>query len=176
MFDWDKVFSGIVGLYYTQLTMFVAELAALIIAIVYGRKTKIGRAFILYIAFDFSILITDQILSGLSGVSAKDYNIFLNYTNTIIAVVELLVYYYFFYNTLQSKKNQLAILLMASLYSLVVFIYLLNGFSFFTARFYYISYLLVAIEFIFLLPFCLLYFHQLLSSPSTIKLFNRPSF
>lgn len=176
MFDWNKVVDEFLEFYYTKSIMFVVELIALVIAIIYGRKSKMGRVFIFYIAFDFSLLIIDGILPGFSGISKKDLDIFLNYTNTIIAAVELFVYYYFFYNTLQGKKIQLGILVMASLYGLVIFIYLLNGFSFFTARFNYISFLLGAIEFIFLLPFCLLYFRQLLSSPSKINLFNRPSF
>lgn len=176
MFDWDKVVTNFSGPYYSAILMFVVELTALIIAVFYVRKSKIGRAFILYIAFDFLLLIIDKILPGFTGISKKDFNIFLNYTNTIIAAVELFVYYYFFYNTLQNKKSKIIILILTSSYSFVIFIYLINGFIFLTDRFNYISYLLGAIEFIFLLPFCLLYFRQLLNNISTIKLFNRPSF
>jgi len=58
MFDWHKLIDGFSNYYYTTLLMFFVEFTALVIAIIYGRKTKIGRLFIFYIAFDFCILIT----------------------------------------------------------------------------------------------------------------------
>jgi hypothetical protein len=122
------------------------------------------------------ILITDNILKVHPQVTENFFSLFLNYSNTSIASVELLVYYYYFFRTLTGKITRKVIILMAIFYSLLILIYMLTSFDFLTNRFTYISYVLSAAEFIFLLPFCLLYFHQLLNNTSTIRLFDRPSF
>jgi hypothetical protein len=176
MFDWSRFFVSFTEAYYTVLIMFVVELIALVIAIIYGRRSKIGRVFIFYIAFDFSILIAGNILAGIPGISSRNYSLFINYADLIIELVELSVYYYLFYYILPNKKIRIALISLALLYGVFVIIYLFNGLTFFPNRHIYIANVLSVFAFIFLLPFCLLYFHYLLSNTSNIGLFERPSF
>lgn len=176
MFDWLNLIENFSKFYYTTLMLFVVELIALIIAFKYGRKTKIGRAFIFYIAFEFFMLITGDLLAIHSGISRKNYIAFLIFSNTLIALVELLVYYYFISSILQSKKLNLLMKFVALLYTFLVIIFFITRFSFVSPRQSFVSDILGAIEFILLLPPCMLYFYSILNNNSELPLFQRPSF
>lgn len=176
MFEFDRLIFLFKDTYYTSLVMLAIELTALVVTIMYGRKTRIGRAFIFYIVFDFSILIIFIFLRSHSGISPKFRNHFINYGNDLIALTELLVYYYYFSILLLSDKIKILMKSLAILFSVIIVIYILTRFSFLTIRYSYISYLVGAAEFIFLLPPCLFYFYKILSVNSETKLFKRPSF
>ena len=158
--------------------MFITELLALIIAIVYGRKYKTGRFFVFYIAFDILVFCIDTTLNSLTTVSFKSFQYFVIYSNSLISMVELYAYFYFFHSVFQSKKIRISILILSVIYLLLIIIYSISGFSFLfhSARFDYASYLLGAIEFIFLIPFCFIYFNKLISTSSKLKILERPSF
>lgn len=176
MFEWDKLVDNFSKYHFTILITFIIELTALVIVIIYGRKSKIGRAFIFYISLDFCFLIIDQILKSHPGVPKKFYLSFLNNSNTLISLVEMLVYSYFFSSVLQRNKMKVLIKILSLLFTLIVIIYFISGFSFLTSRIGYVSDIVGVVEFIFLLPFCLFYFYTLLNNNSEIKLFDRPSF
>ena len=156
--------------------MFVIEFVALITGLVYGRKSRIGQLFIFYILFDFLILTMDLYLTSLPNFKVKDRNQFSNYTNVLIALVELLVYYYFFFKTLAGRRIKTLMQILVFSYLLVVFIFFLTGFSFLTSRYSYVSNLLGTLEFVFLLPPCIVFFYELTNRESAIRLFERPSF
>ena len=176
MFDWDKLIDEFSKNHFIILTIFIVELAALVIVIVTVRESKIGRAFIFYISLDFCFLIIDKILESHSGVSKKFYLSFINNSNILISLVELLVYSYFFSIVLKGNKVKVLIKTLSSLFTLIAFIYFINGFNFFTNRIGYVTDIIGVVEFVFLLPFCLFYFYTILTNNSEIRLFDRPSF
>jgi len=176
MFNWRHFFDELSRYYYTSLLTLVVEFIVLIISIIHGRKSKIGSIFISYIMFDFLISITDFILGSYKGVSQKFFNSFLEYSNTLIGLVEILVYYYFIGMVLQNKKITLLMKTLATFYTILVIVFFINRFDFITNRDSYIASILGGIEFILLLPPCIFYFYTLLHNKSEMSLFDRPSF
>ena len=162
--------------YYSMLLMFIVELTALIIAVIYVRKSKIGRFFIFYIVLDFCILIVDLYLTAIPTLISKFRNIFSNYTNPLIALTELGAYYYFFSKVLSGARVKTLMELLGLFYFILIIIFVTTKFSFLSLRFDYISYFLGVIEFLLLLPPCFVFFYQLINSRSELKLFERPSF
>ena len=176
MNQFERLLDSLQKGYYVQVLLFVVEFFALVFAFLYSRKTKIGRFFIFYIAFDFAILIGSVYLVTNSTKTEAFANTVFNYTNTLIALVELLVYYYFFSKTLSPRWINSLMKILALLYILLIIVFTITKFSFLSPRFSYISYLLGAMEFVFLLPPCMVFFYELLNSKSELPLFKRPSF
>lgn len=176
MFEIERLFNWWARYYYSPLIMFIVETLTLVIAIKFGRKNKLGWAFIFYIAFDLSIHITDIILNSLSNIPQKSFSRFLYYTNALIALIEFLTYNYFFYLVISNKKIKKIIRLFSVLYLLLIFAYVTTGFRFLTNRRHYVSNALGAFEFILLIPICLYFFKQLLKANTKLKMFERPSF
>jgi len=162
--------------YYLELIMFLTELTALVIGCIYVRKNRVGQFFIFYIAFDLGIWITGFYLDINQDLSKKSISNFVDYTNTLVAFAELLIYYYFFSKVLSGIRIRNLIKLLTVFYSLLVIIYITTKFSFFTSRIGYLSNLMGVIEFLFLLPPCFVFFYQLITNRSRLKLFERPSF
>lgn len=156
--------------------MFIAELAALIIGLLYVRKEKVGQFFIAYMAFDFCILLAGWYIEIdiISSPNFKSY--FQNTTNTLIAYVELLVYFYFFRKILKVNKIKKILTCLTVLYSLIVIIYITTKFGFITTRYDYNALIIGATEFVFLLIPCVYYFLQLFKLNSSVRLTERPSF
>ena len=176
MFECDKLIENFSKYYYTPLLMLIVEATALVIAIIYIRKTKIGKVFIFYIAFDFCILIIDCFLMSYPGISQKFISYFQDTTNTLIAYIELLVYFYFFRKILEGNKIKKNLTRLVVIYSVVIIIFFTTKFGFVTNRYGYIAYITGAIEFIFLLVPCVYYFLHLFKSNSLLRLTDRPSF
>jgi hypothetical protein len=176
MFDWDKVIDNFSKFYYTPLLMLIVEVTALVMAIIYIRKTKIGKAFIFYIAFDLCMLIVDCFLISHSGISKKFRFYFQDTTNTLIAYVELLVYFYFFRKILEGNKIKKILTGLVVIYSAIIIIFLTTKFGFVTNRYSYLAYITGVIEFIFLLVPCVYYFLHLFKANSLLRLTDRPSF
>lgn len=175
MFDFQKLYGRFEAVYYTEIIMFLTELILLVIAILYIRKTKLGRYFIFYILFDFILLISNLILSAYTGISNHLKNEFVNYLNNSVALIELLVYFYFFIQVL-SKRVRRPLTILAFFFLIIILIYACNKFSFLTTRQGYVANLIGVAEFILLIPPCLLFFYTLLKTNSSMRLFERPSF
>jgi len=138
MFEWDKLIDDFSRFYYTPFLMLIVEGTALVIAIIYIRKTKIGNAFIFYIAFDFSLLILDFFLVSYLGKSKKSYfQNFQNTTNTLVAFIELLVYFYFFSKILKGTRIKKILIILSILYSLLILMFITTKFRFITTRYDY---------------------------------------
>lgn len=153
--------------------MLLVELITIIIGLISVRNQKIGRLFIFYTFFDVLILLLAFYLaSHNSPIKSK----FSSYTNSLIAAVELTVYYFFFFKVLnnQSVKKLLKVLLLA--YIALLSFFLATRFSFLTNRFSYVSYVLNTIEFLFILPPCLVFFFEIVNTESKLNLLERPSF
>lgn len=142
----------------------------------YARKQKTGIYFLGYLLFDLIILLTIFYLRSNTEVSNNSRYLFMDTSNHIIAVVEILAYYsYFFFllwhNTKDSSflyKKLFACLL--STYMIVLVLSLIfNWHKFF--------FLIDAFGFILLILPCLIYYKKyILNTESSIKLTQRPSF
>jgi hypothetical protein len=176
MFEWDRLIDNFSNYYYTPLLMLIVEATALVIGIIYIRKTKIGKTFIFYIAFDFCILIVDCLLISHSGIAPKLRYQLMSYLNNLIALTELLVYYNFFFIILPYSKIKKIMKLLALFFLAIMIIYAITRLNFLTNRFGYITNVIGVTEFIFLLPPCLFYFYNILTVDSEISLLKRPTF
>lgn len=175
--DFDRLLRSWQITFYSQIFMFVVELTALLLGILYARKDKAVRWFIFYIAFDFCILLTHWYMDIDITISKAFKSIYLNITNSLIASVELLAYFYFFSLVLKGKNIKLVLKILSLLFLLIIILYLTTRFSFITHRFSYITYLIGALEFLLLLPLCLLYFYQLINKINSSRpLLQIPSF
>jgi len=156
--------------------MFFAELVALVLAIILIRKDRIGRAFIFFIAFDFSILVTDMFLITKEQLNPNLQAYFVRISNSVIALIELLTYFYFFRQILLSFKIRRLITFLSLLFSLIIIIFTVTKLNSLTMSEKYVSDAIGSLEFIFLVIPCVVYFFQLLKTTSSINLFDRPTF
>ncbi len=154
----------------------LCELTAIITALLYARKDKVGAFLLIYLIIDFSILIIDIYLLNSTKFSTAQVNFFVARSNLFISIVELLAYYVFFYNTLR-KKNVLKVLkYLIALFLLIVGIFYITEFSFIESRRSYVTNIISVFGFLLLLIPCISFFGQLLNSDFSTNLFDRPSF
>jgi len=174
--DFEKVLSELKSFYYSQLVMAFFEITAIILAFIHVKKSKIGKLFIFYLLLDFFILLTGVYLHANPDIPVLFWSNFVNVTNITVALVEFLVYYYFFSKVLYNQKIKSALYIISISFFLVWLTYLFTHFSFITPRKTYFSYLIGVVEFILLLPPCILFYFQLLKINSSLPLLKRPSF
>src|SRR5688572_18526128 len=174
--DFEGYINQLRRIYFSELIMMLAEIVALITAIIWIRKYYIGRLFIFFISFDLCIYLTGVILPFWIKLDPKSTNKFIWVTNNLVAFVELIVYGYFFYKILAGQILKKIIIIFASFYAALILMYLITKFNFVSERLRYISMLISVLEFLFLFPLCLIFYKRLLQSNSKIKLFERPSF
>jgi hypothetical protein len=172
----ERLINEFEKLYYTPLLMFVSEFIALLLAIIFIKREKIGRAFIFYIGFDFLVLTIGMLIIVHKEFNPNFLAHFVSITNVLIAMIELLAYYYFFKQVLLSKNVKSLMNLLAVLFAIGVIIYVGIRVPNFQHRDKYMSDVIGAVEFIFLLPPAVQYYFQLLNTTSSINLFDRPSF
>lgn len=163
--------------YYAEVLMILAELIAIIIGLIYVRKDKAGKWFIFYIAFDFCILMISYYIEfGPEKITVLKPKSFTALTNLTVGLIELLVYYHFFGMVLKSKRLKFALNIIRWLFMIIVITFAITKFEFLSLRYDYISNILGVLEFILILPFCILYFIQVLDKISELNLAERPSF
>ena len=151
------------------------EILALTICLVYSTRTNLGKAFFLYILFDFSIGLFDYYLKYFSEAPQKKSNDIIYITNSFISVVELCVYYYFFFRVLQN-----IIVKHAMKFLLIVFMIFFVGLIISNTKkidsYGHFSGIIGAAEFLFLLLPCFTYYFELFSMKTSEDLLKRPSF
>lgn len=153
--------------------LFLSEALALFLVVKTLKKTTLSKAFLTYILVDFCILCIDIYFHF---IEYKYSTRFYAATNTLISVIELNVYYYYFNQILNLGKAKNSIFLISATYSSVAITYIIGQhFDLFT-RFSYTAKLLGSIEFILIIPFCYLYYYNLLNIKSNLSIFERPSF
>lgn len=175
LIDFHNLINHIEHNYYSEIIMAVCEIISLVFAIKNVRTQKIGRLFILYISFDLLILIINWILL-LLDFDQKPKSLFISFSNATIAWLELFVYYIFFFKVLVNYKIKILMKYLLSLFTILIICFFITKFNFISARHSYISNLLGAIEFIFILFPCFIFIDQILNTNSTHTLFDRPSF
>lgn len=155
--------------------MFFVELFALVVGVLYKRKDTVAYAFILYIAFDFCILLADFCLK-LSSISPKSLARIIMITNVMISYIELVVYYYFFSKVLTGRGIKKMLTRCLLLFSFITLGYIIIWIGPFVRKLSYTADLVSSLEFMLLLPPCFAFYYQTLSNVSEISLKKRPSF
>jgi hypothetical protein len=176
MSGWEKMFENWNTRYYDSPFMFLCELTAIILGLIYQRKNKIGQFFICYTITDILILILNNYLMNFSSLTKKEFNDSLLITNTFSFLGEILAFLFFFQLTLQNKLINRLIPFLRSIFVLLAVLHLLNLFIFHRPITENDMNYLGVIEFFLLIVPCLFYFAELFSKPSLISLFRRPSF
>jgi len=171
----DKLLTRWSEKYYLEPFYILCEFIALLVGIKVARKDNVGRFFLFYIAFDFTIIIIDLYLLFFSSYSRQQKNTFFNLSNGLISFVELSVYYYFFTRTLKSIRIIKYIKFSYIIFAFFVFLFVTNNLYFLNFDFGYQASLLNVFEFILLLPVCFTYYIEIFNSP-VINLFQKPSF
>jgi hypothetical protein len=162
--------------YYGDFVLAMVEIIAIIAGLMYARKDPIGKVLIGYIILDLLVLLGGWWILCFSNFRiVKEYN-FIDITNSLISLVELLSYYYFFSKVLTSKRALKVLKVQAIIFTVLFFFLMTIRVHFLFGRFAYASNLLSVIGFFFLLIPCGFYFIKLLTDNPTENLFNRPSF
>jgi hypothetical protein len=162
--------------YYGDLIMAFFELLAIISGLLFARKDKIGIAFLVYLIFDFSVLLAFYSLKILTSISPKELSFYVAFFNVIISFFELLAYYYFFLKVIHNQTIRGLMKLLIIVFIIILIVFISTEFSFLTNRYSYVSDIIEIIEFLFLLLPCFIYYFELLRNSSVINLYQRPSF
>jgi hypothetical protein len=160
--------------YCTPLVLIVTELIAIIIGFIYCRNSKMGRLFLFYVLFDFTITNVDSFIIPMQHSIRK--NVFLSITNTLVSLVELMVYYFFFFHILENRKIKQTLIPLLIIFFILAIFYVFRGFNSLKTNFVFIGWLISVIEFLFLLLPCFAFYIELFIRKPTIDLFERPSF
>jgi hypothetical protein len=177
MTGWEKMFAQWQKVYYGDPFMFVCELTAIVLGIIYQRKNRIGQFFILYTVFDISVLILDEYIANFSNFTRIENSFFIYISNSLVFVFELLVYFFFFQKTIQNSLIKKIMPVLGLIFIALTSIYLLHTIIYRELKMGFIdmNYLGV-IEFFFLIVPCIFYFAELFTKQSEKKLLQRPSF
>ena len=173
MSDFEKLIQFLGQIYYGDMIMAFFELIAIITGLIFLRKDKPWLFFITYLILDFLIFLIDNYLKVFNR---NNFSFFNNLTNALISYIELLVYYYFFIKVIRNKAVVRTIKILRVIFSIIMVFFITTKFSFLTNRYSYVSLMIGATEFVFLLLPCLSYFFELLKNEPMINLYQRPSF
>jgi hypothetical protein len=177
MNGWEKMLTDWHRGYYQNPFMFICELTAIILGIIYQRKSRIGQFFICYTIIDISILIFMEYLYYFSKISNIGYGMYSRSLNSISYLCELLAYFFFFQQAIQNILIRKIIPILRIVFIGLTLFNILNTLVFnFPITGKTDIYFLGTIEFSFLIIPCLFYFIELFAKPSSESLFQRPSF
>jgi hypothetical protein len=162
--------------YYSDILMLVVELIALTIAIRHSKKNKFYLLFVFYIGFDLLFLLANFYLLSSTKIRPTFKYEFRVTTNSLIGFVELWVYYYFFRSVLNNKIISRVLKIVQVFYLCLVLLFLFTRLRFISDDYGYVSDLIEVLDFIFLIPPCIVFYFELLNNKSKLQLFERPSF
>lgn len=177
MDGWERLWKGFERRYFAEPLLQLVELAAIVIGLILVRNQKMGRLFIFYIAFDFSISIIDTYLLRFANIGKFRANVFIHQTNIIISFIELGVYNYFLRLLITSEKAKRFFKTSLIFYFILTLGFLLlENFTHLKLNSVLLEYYFSILGFIFLIGYSMVFFKQLLNSESSYPLLQRPSF
>jgi hypothetical protein len=176
MFDFSNITDDWKQYYFSPLIMFFIEIIVLYIALTQRRNNTIEKLFISFILFDMLIYVSADIILGYTGSKTRTYNHYLNYANTAIAAFELILYNYYFRTILKGRRIKQILLINSLVFTLIVIAFFTTELSFITTSRFYAARIIYSLELILLIPFCCIFFVQVLNTHSRIILTQRPSF
>jgi len=176
MTGFEKLIRSLERHYYGNLLMAVFELIAIITCLSLIRKDKMAGFFLLYLLFDFCLLLSAVYVDSFSSINKEELSFYKCVSNTLISCVELFVYYYFFFRMIENKKAVELMKLFRLFFLTLTIIFITTKFSFLTDRYTYVADMIGVLEFLFLLIPCFNYFYKLIKNDPVLNLFDRPSF
>lgn len=167
---WEKLLYATEKLYYTNIFLFFCTLIALAFYIKYYRKELVYNIFGLYIIGSLILInLLFQVIQFSLFQKGLKLVIFLEASNTLFSLLELITFLTLFKNILKTKKTNQLILILE-----VFFIFLCSFFFIFSLNkdvtreeIKKISYFINITEFLILLSICLFYFYRLLAKENT---------
>lgn len=156
--------------------MWLLELLAIVIGIIYVRKQKIGLFFLLYLGFDFLALNLDIFLISFLERTDKLAFKFVVIGNSLVSAVELFVYNYFFYKVVKNKRVRFTLKVTSVSFLLFLLFVLFNIQFGLLWNAGYSTQILASVGFIFLLIPCSAFYFDIMNIKSGINLQDRPSF
>jgi len=175
MNNWETILLDLEKRFYIELIMWIVELLAIILGIIYVRQQTLGKLFLLYLVVDFIILNIGIYLQYFFKKTILTSS-FINYTNTLISLIELFIYYHYFKIVIENQKTKVLLNTLSIVYISIIFLFVTNNFKFVSHNLAYLSYSISAIGFAFLLFPCALYFFELMNKNSVESLLEKPSF
>lgn len=174
---WEKFINSLDKYYYGEWLLAIVEIVVLLLIIRNkpGGFHVINALFIFYISVDLVLLLTMCFLPYTNFMTWPVYMKAQNIINTCITFIELSTYYFYFL-ILLGRKYLSSLVWLYSIFCIIMIIYLSTNFSFLTNRLRYVSNLISVTEFIFILPYCFIYFKKILKESSDLTVFSRPSF
>ena len=174
MITWESIVQHFERYYFTTAILWLAELIAIIIAIRNVRDQKIGRYFIFYLLFDFSILTIDLIYRSSAGYKNRPL-IYYTFVNSSVAIIEFVAYSKFF-STLffRFNKNQIVNKVLGAFF-IITIIHLILILALMGSLVIYITTALTVIEFLILMSYCLLYYYHTLNQNLDTEFSKTPS-
>ena|SRR5688572_10457333 len=175
--QWEKFIRDLDKYYYGEWILAFVEIVVIFLLIKskHGQNRLINNLFIFYLSFDLFLLLVMCFLPYIDYISWPFFYRLQNILNTCITFIELSIYYYYFL-ILLGKKYAASLILLYSIFSLLMIVYLSTNFSFLSDRLRYVSNSISVTEFIFILPYCFIYFYKILHENSDLTVFSRPSF
>jgi hypothetical protein len=173
--DFNKLIDYSSSIYYSDIVLLFVEVITLIIIIRSWGKNKLAHVFAFYVFTDLVISIIDELVISISIKTSLRKEI-LYKGNVVVSLIELIVYYYYFSKIIRSSLIIRILKYFLVLYFILALVFFVTNFNFWTDRIGYSSYLLGALEFLFLLIPSFAYYKELLSLHNEGKLFDRPSF
>jgi hypothetical protein len=161
--------------YYSEPFYLACQILAIVLGLMYQRKNKVRQFFLLFILVDFTVLNLLFYLDYFSGIERKVYNKSVCMFNSFCYLSEFLAYYYFFLHTLKNDRIKAFLRITGIVFILMVILHWSNVFIF-NIRPAKTMYYLGAIEYLFFLAPCLVYFYELFTIRSLQNLFQRPLF
>lgn len=179
---WTETFQHWKNYFYTEPLWLLCVLIALIFGLKNYHKEKTYKFFIIYLLSNLALfMIPSFFFKDLFHLTNIDYKILLEASNTFFALLEISIFFYFFKEIFLGKKIKTILIILLALFYLLSLIYLLtlkNVKQINVINVQPFSFYLTAVEFFFLLLFCIRYFHEILTEKinNTIQLSERPSF
>lgn len=174
MNGFDKLINFFENKNYGDLVMPFFELIAIISGLLFARKDKSAIFFLGYLIFDFIIALWAIYIEVFSSCTIAERYLFAGFTNSLISLVELLVYFHFFSKILNNRSVIKLLRIFAVIF--IVTLLVATKISFLTDRYFYVTNVIGAIEFLFVIVPCFVFFFELFQNNSTINLYERPSF
>lgn len=162
--------------YYGDLFMGVFEFSAIIIGLLFVRQYKVGVYFLIYLIFDFSVLVCYDYLRISQVWTSGEVSNFRDITNVFISLIELLVYSVFFLSVIHNNTIVKLVKIFRIVFIATILFFTILQLIFGIGRLSYASDLISVLEFSFLLTPSLVYFYELLRMDPVINLYQRPSF
>jgi hypothetical protein len=162
--------------YYAMPFNMLVEIVALTMGFKHVSNQRLGRYFLVYIAFDLFVGICSSYLT-IYNYGGTKFDIYFIYTsNLVIAVVELLIYYHYFKIILKRNGVKIVLNSLQIIFLLLFMGYLVIVFFFSFKRFTFLSSLLGALEFCFILYPCIIYYLSMFKTYNEYPLLKRPTF